>query len=85
MYGDRWTEAGRALAGVARIAAQYDNNGVDIYFLNSNAQGLSMKVGCFERSISVIEYFPTAISPTSRLQSSFSQSSLTVPRQPDIG
>ncbi|KAB5589469.1 hypothetical protein CTheo_7082 [Ceratobasidium theobromae] len=42
MYGSRWAEAGRALAGVTRTAAQYDSNGVDIYFLNSPTHGLSM-------------------------------------------
>ncbi|QRV72370.1 von willebrand factor type A domain protein [Ceratobasidium sp. AG-Ba] len=35
MAGGLWREAGRALADVARVAAQYDDDGLDIHFLNS--------------------------------------------------
>ncbi|CAE6477115.1 unnamed protein product [Rhizoctonia solani] len=35
MAGGLWTQAGRALAGVATVASQYDDDGIDIYFLNS--------------------------------------------------
>jgi hypothetical protein len=35
MAGALWNEAGKALAGVARVASQYDDDGIDIYFLNS--------------------------------------------------
>ncbi|KAH7344088.1 hypothetical protein B0J17DRAFT_714227 [Rhizoctonia solani] len=42
MAGDRWAEASKALAGVARIASQYDPDGIDIYFLNSQAGGPHM-------------------------------------------
>ncbi|CCO30059.1 hypothetical protein RSOLAG1IB_03192 [Rhizoctonia solani AG-1 IB] len=43
MAGTRWNEASTALAGVARIASQYDPDGVDIYFLNSTAGGPNMQ------------------------------------------
>ncbi|CAE6366257.1 unnamed protein product [Rhizoctonia solani] len=35
MAGGLWAQAGRALAGVATVASQYDDDGIDIYFLNS--------------------------------------------------
>ncbi|KAG8747075.1 hypothetical protein FRC10_002491 [Ceratobasidium sp. 414] len=35
MAGSLWREAGKALEGVARVAAQYDDDGIDIHFLNS--------------------------------------------------
>ncbi|KAG8690563.1 hypothetical protein FRC09_011937 [Ceratobasidium sp. 395] len=35
MAGSLWREAGQALEGVARVAAQYDEDGIDIHFLNS--------------------------------------------------
>ncbi|KAG8685005.1 hypothetical protein FRC08_013347 [Ceratobasidium sp. 394] len=34
MAGSLWREAGKALEGVARVAAQYDDDGIDIHFLN---------------------------------------------------
>ncbi|WVW86982.1 hypothetical protein I302_109038 [Kwoniella bestiolae CBS 10118] len=43
MAGDRWSEARQALMEVAEIAARYDENGVDIYFLNSKRVGKELK------------------------------------------
>lgn len=42
MAGGLWREAGKALAGVAQVASQYDDDGIDIYFLNSkeHAEGV---------------------------------------------
>ncbi|KAG8724667.1 hypothetical protein FRC09_015811 [Ceratobasidium sp. 395] len=34
MAGSLWREAGKALEGVARVAAQYDDDGIDLHFLN---------------------------------------------------
>lgn len=60
MYGNRWGEAGRALAGVARIAAQYDNNGIDVYFLNSpeKASGLTVSYARLFHTHSDTKCFP---------------------------
>ena len=33
------------MAALAEIAAQYDADGIDVYFLNSRKEGLGMKVG----------------------------------------
>ncbi|TFK61517.1 hypothetical protein BDN72DRAFT_828200 [Pluteus cervinus] len=35
MYGNRWVKAGEALQDLARVASQYDEDGLDILFLNS--------------------------------------------------
>ncbi|WVR08112.1 hypothetical protein IAU60_005158 [Kwoniella sp. DSM 27419] len=43
MAGERWSEARLALMEVAEIAARYDENGVDIYFLNSKRVGKELK------------------------------------------
>ncbi|WWC92750.1 uncharacterized protein L201_007709 [Kwoniella dendrophila CBS 6074] len=43
MAGERWSEARQALMEVAEIAARYDENGVDIYFLNSKRVGKELK------------------------------------------
>ncbi|KAK6908528.1 hypothetical protein L486_01820 [Kwoniella mangroviensis CBS 10435] len=43
MAGDRWSEARQALMEVAEIAARYDENGVDIYFLNSKRVGKELR------------------------------------------
>ncbi|WVQ96019.1 hypothetical protein IAU59_003119 [Kwoniella sp. CBS 9459] len=43
MAGDRWSQARQALMEVAEIAARYDENGVDIYFLNSKRVGKELK------------------------------------------
>ena len=39
-----WEQASNALMGVAEIAGQYDEKGVDIYFLNSKRVGKELKV-----------------------------------------
>lgn len=46
MSGARWDEARDALMDVAEQAARYDEDGVDVYFLNSRIKGTSMKVSC---------------------------------------
>ncbi|KAH7887319.1 hypothetical protein F5I97DRAFT_817456 [Phlebopus sp. FC_14] len=43
MRGARWEEAAKALAGLARIAAQYDSDGIDIHFLNNPCTACGMK------------------------------------------
>ncbi|WVF68472.1 hypothetical protein IAT40_003239 [Kwoniella sp. CBS 6097] len=43
MAGERWSQARQALMEVAEIAARYDENGVDIYFLNSKRVGKELK------------------------------------------
>ncbi|KAH7887318.1 hypothetical protein F5I97DRAFT_1925764 [Phlebopus sp. FC_14] len=43
MRGPRWEEATSALAGLAKIAAQYDSDGIDIYFLNHPSTARGMK------------------------------------------
>ena len=45
MAGERWEEAKASLKGVADIAAQYDDDGIDIYFLNSKRVGTELRVG----------------------------------------
>lgn len=45
MDGHLWAQAKNALMAVAEIAAQYDEDGVDIYFLNSKRVGKELKVG----------------------------------------
>jgi uncharacterized protein with von Willebrand factor type A (vWA) domain len=43
MAGERWNQARAALMEVAEIAARYDDDGVDIYFLNSKRVGKELK------------------------------------------
>ncbi|KAJ4479014.1 hypothetical protein J3R30DRAFT_3473321 [Lentinula aciculospora] len=52
MLGSRWREsylpsyhfkAGNALSQIAEIASQFDDDGIDIYFLNSQEYGCNMK------------------------------------------
>jgi hypothetical protein len=43
MAGDRWAQARQALMGVAETAAQYDEHGVDIYFINSKRVGKELR------------------------------------------
>ncbi|KAG8785395.1 hypothetical protein FRC12_017655 [Ceratobasidium sp. 428] len=45
MAGSLWREAGEALEGVARVAAQYDDDGIDIHFLNSRESLIGAQVG----------------------------------------
>jgi hypothetical protein len=44
MEGVLWWEACDALASLADEAAKYDNDGVDIYFLNNNVVGRGLRV-----------------------------------------
>jgi hypothetical protein len=43
MAGGRWREAKSAVDGVVKHAMKYDDDGVDIYFLNSKTSGKGMK------------------------------------------
>lgn len=50
MAGERWEQAKSAITGVAEIAAEYDDDGIDVYFLNSKRVGKELKVnlyGCY--------------------------------------
>jgi hypothetical protein len=47
MEGPLWFEARDALAGLADIAARYDSDGVDVYFLNSHRVGTGLHVSVF--------------------------------------
>lgn len=44
MEGALWYEAREAVAGVAEVAARYDDDGVDIVFLNSRKTGEGLTV-----------------------------------------
>lgn len=43
MSGERWGQSREALMGVAETAANYDEAGVDIYFLNSKRVGKELR------------------------------------------
>ena len=43
MAGERWAQAREALMGVAETAARYDDQGVDIYFINSKRVGKELR------------------------------------------
>jgi hypothetical protein len=43
MAGQTWAQAREALMGVAETAAQYDDQGVDIYFINSKRVGKELR------------------------------------------
>jgi hypothetical protein len=43
MAGERWGQARQALMGVAETAAPYDDQGVDVYFLNSKRVGKELR------------------------------------------
>ncbi|KAK6908495.1 hypothetical protein I204_06475 [Kwoniella mangroviensis CBS 8886] len=45
MKGRRWTEARTSLMGVADIAARYDQDGIDVKFLNSRKEGNGLITG----------------------------------------
>lgn len=45
MAGERWDQAMNVIIGVAEIAAGYDEDGIDVYFLNSKRVGKELKVG----------------------------------------
>ncbi|KAG5636194.1 hypothetical protein H0H81_008864 [Sphagnurus paluster] len=40
---NRWGQARAALSGLANLAGQYDNDGIDIYFLNSSQVGRDLR------------------------------------------
>jgi hypothetical protein len=43
MAGQSWAQAREALMGIAETAAQYDDQGVDIYFINSKRVGKELR------------------------------------------
>ncbi|KAG8680245.1 hypothetical protein FRC09_018375, partial [Ceratobasidium sp. 395] len=43
MAGSRWVEARDALMGVAREALRYDADGIEVYFLNAEQKGRTVK------------------------------------------
>nr|ODN95623.1 hypothetical protein L204_04164 [Cryptococcus depauperatus CBS 7855] len=45
MKGERWEQAQEAIMDVADIASRYDENGVDVYFLNSKRVGKQLRSG----------------------------------------
>ena len=45
MAGDKWEQVMNVIIGVAELAAKYDEDGVDVYFLNSKRAGKELKVG----------------------------------------
>ncbi|TYJ56240.1 hypothetical protein B9479_003085 [Cryptococcus floricola] len=63
MGGSRWKEACKAIMEVADIAARYDDDGIDIYFLNSKRYGVGLST-----TSQVAELFrslePKGITPT---------------------
>ena len=46
MEGSSWAEAREALAGLADAAAKYDQEGIDVHFLNNPRVGTNIKVRC---------------------------------------
>lgn len=44
MAGDKWDQVMNVIVGVAETAAKYDEDGVDVYFLNSKRVGKELKV-----------------------------------------
>ncbi|KAL5508182.1 hypothetical protein ACEPAH_5801 [Sanghuangporus vaninii] len=45
MVGERWTETREALASLAEVAARYDTEGIDVYFLNARRSARNMRSG----------------------------------------
>ncbi|KAG8900547.1 hypothetical protein FRB99_005986 [Tulasnella sp. 403] len=63
MEGALWIEAREALSGIADVAARYDSDGIDIYFLNSRLVGKNMRNGTqVKRLFDRVE--PRGITPT---------------------
>jgi hypothetical protein len=54
MTGSRWNEARDALAGLVKTALKYDEDGVEIFFLNAVDSGQTVKVGSFYQAIECI-------------------------------
>jgi len=63
MYGERWAEAGEALAALASIAERYETDGLDICFLNNWHYGRNIKS---EREVEAIfdRVQPSGCTPT---------------------
>jgi len=53
MYGQLWSEARDALAGVAELSRQKGGEGLDIYCLNSPRYRLDLRVSRFSSSPSI--------------------------------
>jgi hypothetical protein len=53
MEGGSWVEAREALAGLADAAAKYDQDGIDVHFLNDHRVGTNMKVRPFTRAATI--------------------------------
>ena len=47
MSGSRWTRTRDALAGLAKVVLQYDDDGIEIFFLNAVNSGKTVKVISF--------------------------------------
>lgn len=65
MSGPNWTETSDALAAIVPICTEYDSDGVDIYFLNSNVAHTNIR-----SSTEVLTIFkairPSGATPTGR-------------------
>lgn len=55
MSGPRWREAEEALAAIAPICTQYDQNGIDIYFLNHQCTATSATGGPYSNVTTAAE------------------------------
>ncbi|CAE6474346.1 unnamed protein product [Rhizoctonia solani] len=63
MEGSSWVEAREALAGLADAAAKYDQEGIDVHFLNDPRVGTNMKNGVeVKRLFDFVS--PNGITPT---------------------
>ncbi|QRV79163.1 von willebrand factor type A domain protein [Ceratobasidium sp. AG-Ba] len=63
MEGESWAEARDALAGLADAAAKYDQEGIDVHFLNDRRVGVNMKNGVEVKRL--FDYVrPNGITPT---------------------
>ncbi|QRV77433.1 von willebrand factor type A domain protein [Ceratobasidium sp. AG-Ba] len=51
MGGSRWQEARDALAGLAKIALKYDNDGIEIFFLNAVDSGRTVKASFSDEDV----------------------------------
>ncbi|KAE8377833.1 hypothetical protein BDV26DRAFT_203480 [Aspergillus bertholletiae] len=47
MRGSRWEEAAHAIAAIAPVCTAYDEDGIDIYFLNYQQGGTDPKTGAY--------------------------------------
>ncbi|KAK8849640.1 hypothetical protein IAR55_004975 [Kwoniella newhampshirensis] len=63
MAGERWEQARQALMEVADIASRYDENGVDVFFLNSKRVGKELK-GAHEMEELFAGLVPKGATPT---------------------